>query len=615
MDASGNRQGTNTSTAHGARVCCLLAHRARAAALAQVVVELTNQQVAHMWLHSPNTDHRIKAAVYFDDANCLRALDRSGTIMEFRLSPYAHQLDACVVFLDEAHTRGTDIKFPPGTRAAVTLGRGLTKDKLVQACMRMRQLQSGGHTVAYYASNEAHVGITAAAAAGGSGGGAGVGALAVLEWAFANSIEAVRNAMLQWAVHGLHHAVKTHAQRTFGGAVTAAANDTPTAEECHSLASACQEEDRLSLMEMYTCTSRRPQPLPALIRQRADQTLLNLQPGAGAAAATHTAAHDMSAVCAWTDQYAVGMACFAAALEDEEERELEQELEEEEQLQRPPPPARAHRPSIHPHVAALACGVVTPGSGALLPIWRAFDRTRVQALAQPQGWDGRLLVTHEFCTVVQAVAGGMLDDFARPPAWIMRVEGGRSSGRSKAPVLVLVSPFEANHLLALLRAAGGGGGGGGGGGSSGSAAAALVMFAPRLREQQHALHESLMLRVPPLLPLPPRVRERRMMVQVSAFAGVLYFGTAEEQQMYCDWLGLCPAPRTAALEAAFLNGRILRSGFMPAQHRAALLLDARCAFTECPCAMVKAVVDMRGHCPLWSHFDSLLSRGVRVQLE
>jgi hypothetical protein len=44
-------------------------------------------------------------------------------------------MDQCLVYLDEAHTRGTDLKMPENYRAIVTLGPGLTKDRLVQGIL------------------------------------------------------------------------------------------------------------------------------------------------------------------------------------------------------------------------------------------------------------------------------------------------------------------------------------------------------------------------------------------------------------------------------------------------------------------------------------------------
>jgi len=95
------------------------------------LLELQNQGVAALWLE---VDHRseIEAAVFVDSKDDLRVLRRDGTVELLVSSPYLEQLGRCVVYLDEAHTRGTDLKLPPGSRAAVTLGPRLCKDKLVQ---------------------------------------------------------------------------------------------------------------------------------------------------------------------------------------------------------------------------------------------------------------------------------------------------------------------------------------------------------------------------------------------------------------------------------------------------------------------------------------------------
>ena len=95
------------------------------------VLELQNEQVAELWL---DVDSRleIEAAVFVDSKDDLRVMRRDGTVELLVSSPYLEQLGRCVVYLDEAHTRGTDLKLPPGSRAAVTLGPRLCKDKLVQ---------------------------------------------------------------------------------------------------------------------------------------------------------------------------------------------------------------------------------------------------------------------------------------------------------------------------------------------------------------------------------------------------------------------------------------------------------------------------------------------------
>jgi hypothetical protein len=93
------------------------------------MLELQNEELARHWL-SLRPD--ISAAIFFDDSDYLTVITPDGTIEPFITSPFGRQLEKCVVYLDDAHTRGTDLKLPQGMRAAVTLGPKVTKDRLVQ---------------------------------------------------------------------------------------------------------------------------------------------------------------------------------------------------------------------------------------------------------------------------------------------------------------------------------------------------------------------------------------------------------------------------------------------------------------------------------------------------
>ncbi len=96
------------------------------------VLELSNLGVAREWLKMMSDHDRMQAVVFFNDSDELSVLDRKGNIEPLQISSFAKQLDVCIIFLDEAHTRGTDLRLPPHYRAAVTLGPNLTKDRLVQ---------------------------------------------------------------------------------------------------------------------------------------------------------------------------------------------------------------------------------------------------------------------------------------------------------------------------------------------------------------------------------------------------------------------------------------------------------------------------------------------------
>lgn len=93
------------------------------------MLELRNCQLVQAWLDiSPVAS----TAVYFNEDDELMVLTRDGNTHLLLLSPFAQQLDQCVIYLDDGHTRGTDINFPSGFRAAVTLGPKVTKDRLTQ---------------------------------------------------------------------------------------------------------------------------------------------------------------------------------------------------------------------------------------------------------------------------------------------------------------------------------------------------------------------------------------------------------------------------------------------------------------------------------------------------
>jgi hypothetical protein len=93
------------------------------------MLEHQNDQLARYWL-SLRPD--ISAAIFFNDSDHLTVMTPDGTVESFISSPFSRQLDQCIVYLDDSHTRGTDLNLPEGMRAAVTLGPRVTKDRLVQ---------------------------------------------------------------------------------------------------------------------------------------------------------------------------------------------------------------------------------------------------------------------------------------------------------------------------------------------------------------------------------------------------------------------------------------------------------------------------------------------------
>jgi hypothetical protein len=93
------------------------------------VLEMDNQSLARAWLQE---DEQALGAVYFGADNKPWVQYPSGKTIPLLATPFADNMENCLVYLDEVHTRGTDLKLPTGARGAVTLGMNQTKDHTVQ---------------------------------------------------------------------------------------------------------------------------------------------------------------------------------------------------------------------------------------------------------------------------------------------------------------------------------------------------------------------------------------------------------------------------------------------------------------------------------------------------
>ncbi|TQS35022.1 hypothetical protein Golomagni_04573, partial [Golovinomyces magnicellulatus] len=119
------------------------------------IMEMDNLSLVTKWL---DIDQHAQAAFYFQKDNQPQILYRNGRKVNFYSSPYADNLNNCLVYLDQVHTRGTDLKLPSSAKAALTLGPNQTKDHTVQAAMRLRQLGST-QSVHFFAPSEVHQSI------------------------------------------------------------------------------------------------------------------------------------------------------------------------------------------------------------------------------------------------------------------------------------------------------------------------------------------------------------------------------------------------------------------------------------------------------------------------
>ena len=93
------------------------------------VLEMENREFVGLWL-SKMTD--AKAGIFVSRKDEIMVLSRDGRDEKLSSSSFADNRAGCLVYLDEAHCRGIDLKLEATARAAVTLSPKQTKDQTAQ---------------------------------------------------------------------------------------------------------------------------------------------------------------------------------------------------------------------------------------------------------------------------------------------------------------------------------------------------------------------------------------------------------------------------------------------------------------------------------------------------
>ncbi|KIN03188.1 hypothetical protein OIDMADRAFT_120170 [Oidiodendron maius Zn] len=448
------------------------------------VLELQNEEMAWKWLSSV-PDSEAQAVIFFDSRNDICILSRDGSKELLEVSPFLMQMDACLVYLDEAHTRGTDLKMPANYRAIVTIGPGLTKDRLVQACMRMRKLGEG-QSIALCGSTEIQskildhsgkVGIT-------------IEVSDVLKWCIANTCTYSRKSIPLWATQGLRyqrrHVICSHPLIKADGEVS------------DHVVKYLPEKEAQSLQERYG--NGASQLEGQLLSGNAQKGLLQ---------GREQQVAEIRAKCEEFDISSSNM----VNLYEEQERELSPENEREKQVDRPPA-AIPRKHTIHFDVQSLAThGVLKRSSDAFHPAFDTLRKTTADIYYET-AWPKDLLVTTDFAQTVHGISKQFHDSYLRPVNWVVSCEeGGRIS-------LVVLSPFEVQELLPLIRK---------------HKRVVLHVYAPCLNMSARRLEDLSFCAIPPVprsWPVPPVVRH------LNIFAGQLYMGNYEEYIALCGFLGL-----------------------------------------------------------------------------
>eukprot|EP00768_Dysnectes_brevis_P004222 gnl/Dysnectes_brevis/3014_a3723_500.p1 GENE.gnl/Dysnectes_brevis/3014_a3723_500~~gnl/Dysnectes_brevis/3014_a3723_500.p1 ORF type:complete len:1463 (+),score=446.01 gnl/Dysnectes_brevis/3014_a3723_500:1092-5480(+) len=390
------------------------------------MMDLDNEGVAREWLAL--TDASSKAAVYYDEhLNVLTVLTRQGVRMKLNSSLYASNLKGCLCYFDDFHSRGTDLPGLPksGIRAALTLGPGMPKDKLVQSSMRLRQL-GRGQSLTFLAPSEVHAELLAVTETMRPGSlvahtpAADVRPSSVVLWSLRNTVHHLHRSMVLWAgqgcAYGHNQSVQESRMSVAGQMEYWRMKETTDLESMYApkrLASTGYELIHRRVRESYLYSSG---VLACCGPWDCVRELV-----------LHRASRDVSGVEVW-----------AAEFDEEQERELEQEQEQEKEVQVEHPSATPHEPKVlSVDVRSFICGTSVSlllGSD-LSSIHTAFAGTTIPGTAGL--WTREAVCSEYFREVV--TNQGILDDFLRPPMFAVARRGARG--------VLLVSAWEAAQIL------------------------------------------------------------------------------------------------------------------------------------------------------------------------
>ncbi|KAG8957905.1 hypothetical protein FRC03_009696 [Tulasnella sp. 419] len=439
------------------------------------ILKFSNEEVAAEWLKL-NTNPQVLAAVFFGPNDEPYVRTRNGVVEELISSPFRQQLDKCLLYLDDAHTRGTDFKLPSGTRAAVTLGPKVTKDRLVQGCMRMRRL-GRTHTVMFLAPPEVDHSIRVAAGVAADD---PIRTKDIVLWTMFESCSEVLHRIPQWAQQGMDYWKREEAWVEFNRSPDPSSKD---------LVEAWLQDEARSLDEMYAPDQGTPMAYFSRRLEGCPDILTRYQKWAPSS---------------FTD----------TRFQEEQEREVVFEVQTERQVERPATAVPATH-SVHSDLRMLTqTGMFRYNSPAFVPLFSPLP----QAIFEDNSWlSPRLYSTKDFSVTIKSSKYGKSSDYLRPVNWILS-----SMQEDVGRIFVVLSPFEVNELLPDIRK---------------SKWVYLHQYIPRITREMKSCEDLAFNCIPPL-PASWSKPSLDVTTGLNLWAGQLYLENESTYRYLCNFLGL-----------------------------------------------------------------------------
>ena len=458
-----------------------------------LIIDMKNKDFALRWLDT--SDKYYHTAVYYDEGH-LMTINREGRECPFSLSPFATgYLTRCLIYLDDEHSRGTDLKLPLDAVSCVTLGKGLTKDKMMQACFRLRQFGKG-QKIWCVCSREVQSQITHSDTT------MEINSQMILEWAQRNSLLEMKKQCPSWIMRGYQF-------KSIPWDIIASAS---SKEEVQKSCKRVEQEERNSLAELYDQNFR---DIPSiqfldLLTKSKNVDLLEMK--------NHLQMNPILA----ESKVTIGTENSSSA-DEESQRELENENEVE--ISRENPPYLKPRKPEHLEYLKQICKSRTFSPHYRIKMFSSlFEKTSIMATQQHKtakymtilknfkdkiNKNNTIFVTEEFLMVSDSPT--LLDKYFRPFEYFVLFDDG---------VILWLTSYEANYLVHYFR--------------SGQFQSKLCSYSKRNHSKATLLCTKPQLCLPSSFGLHSLTEEN--LIEIMLCTGSLYFGSVQIQDMVLEFL-------------------------------------------------------------------------------
>ncbi|KIK69250.1 hypothetical protein GYMLUDRAFT_255795 [Collybiopsis luxurians FD-317 M1] len=526
------------------------------------MLDLKNDALAREWLKlRPD----MSAAIFFNDKDEMIVVSQDGTEELLISSPFKGQLDQCLVYLDDAHTRGTDLKLPINSRAAVTLGPKVTKDRLIQGCMRMRKLGYGQSAI-FFAPFETDKAIRDKRKSGSRS--ANIHTIDILRWAMYETCQDIMHHVPHWAEQGWDYLRRRQAWDEFNEeAAVAQEVDVVINPDVDTLKKVWMREEARSLEKMYGC-----QTGPSTTGLGGGD--VNMRESILAIPELRERL-DMLGVKELRE----------VNVDEEQEREVSHEIERETHVERPPRVSPANHSISNGLRQFISEGVLPANEDSefrktFIRMFRSIEgavkRLPLYGTNNDEVWSPGLYVTMDFAKTISAkdaLERGNAD-YLRPLNWVLTSRRYASNN-----AIIGISSFEANGLLPEIRKC---------------KSVNLHIYAPRVTKDMLPL-DDLKFYVVPRIPAEKwTVPRTNIISQLNLFAGQLYLANHDVYLQLCNFLGLLAGEGLVEpMEVDNEPYPIQSDGFVrPGRHRE-LMQMTECRFRESPVPFLQELIGLR----------------------